>query len=163
MTTSSDDDNLLDSKLLLDSAARLLYDFLIKSSRSDAKKRFKQLLQSEPFFVAEIQRDGGSNLNVMLKLDYSEFRGELLFGNFKLYLSQLIEHMGKAVESKEDIHLRQEVKGQRFLFGTPAALEIDGQLNVLMLSMNLGNSGEITIELLFFEPGQFKQQRQVDL
>ena len=163
MTPSQQSETELDSKILLKRISRLLYDFLIKSSRQEGKQRFKHLLESEPFFVAEMQRDDGANIKIMLKLDYSEFAGELLFGNFKHYLSQLIGHIEKAVDSKEDVHLREEVNGKRFLFGTPAALDIDGQFNVLMLSMNLENPVELIIELLFFEPGQFRQQGQENL
>ena len=47
------------------------------------------------------------------------------------------------------------------MINIPAVLRIDDQVNVLILGMNLQNTNEIIIELLFFEPTQFEDLTKI--
>lgn len=117
--------------------------------------RFKNLTDMQQHFVAEMPTSADSTARVNLKLDYSEYRGDLNFTGFKKFLTQLIGLLAQALDGDDDIPLRQEAQAQRYLISLPAAIEIDDQLNVLMMGFDLRDLNEITIELLFFDPTQF--------
>ena len=161
MNTSAHDESPIESRDLLKTALSGLDNHLIVPGKKQARKRFKKLLESESQFVTEITLQDGSEVRVMLSLDYSEFRGKLFFKKFKKFLSQLVSIVAKAVEDPRDIPLRQEQQGRRYMINIPAVLRIDDQVNVLILGMNLQNTNEIIIELLFFEPTQFEDLTKI--
>jgi hypothetical protein len=158
MNTSTQSIFSFDARDLLESAVGLLHDYLIKPGKPDGRKRFKKLKATDQHFVAEMPTGEAATVKVMLSLDYSEFIGRLNFNTFKTFLEQLLALIAQALKNEEEILLRQEQKGQRFVISLPAIMEFYGQPNVLMLGLNLRKENEITLELLFFEPSQFEQE-----
>lgn len=155
MNNTTETDFSFDTKDLLESTADLLYDYLVRSSKHDGKMRFKKLNETEQHFVAEMPTRDGSSAKIYLKLDQSEFIGELKFTTFKNFIGRLLGLIAHTLKENKDIPIREEAKGQHILLDLPAAMKSDNQLNVLMLSFNLQQVNEITLELMFFEPTQF--------
>ena len=156
MNTSTEKEISIDTRDLLENAIKVIYDYLIAPGKNEAKKRFRSLLNADPQIVAEMPAKDGSKVKLMLQLDHSEFRGRLIYRNFKKYLAQLVGIIKQALASNDTIPTRKEKQGQRFIVNIPAVLQFDSQMNVLILGINLQNPDGIIIELLFFEPTQFK-------
>lgn len=154
MNQSDKQNSAFETQSLLKSTAALLQDFLVNPSKHDGKMRFKKLVESDQQFVAEMPTLQGETTKINLILDQSEYIGTLKYSVFKQFVSQLVSSIIQALE-KDTVTLRKEKNGQRYLLNSPAALEFDGQLNVMMLGLNLLDRNEITLELQFFEPSQF--------
>ncbi len=140
---------------------RLLYDYLLAADHVIARERFDNLLEPGSQSVAEMTAGEESNIEVRLALDTSEFVGKFEFKAFVHFLSHLLTTLTKVQEQGDGIPMREERRGQRYVVTVPAALEFEGQLNVMMLGFDLRAPRELVVELLFFEPGQFREVSRI--
>jgi hypothetical protein len=142
---------------LINNVIKLLYDYLLGREPKINLQRFDELKTGEIQSVASTPRDDNKHIEVLLSLNQIEFVGILNFEAFQQFTSHLLDLLRNTQTSNQTLPIREEAAGQRFLVSIPAALEIQQQLNVLMLGFDLKEENQIHIELLFFEPSQFKE------
>jgi len=142
---------------LINNVIKLLYDYLLGREPKINLQRFDELKTGEIQSVASTPRDDDKHIEVLLSLNQIEFVGILNFEAFQQFTSHLLDLLRNTQTSNQTLPIREEAAGQRFLVSIPAALEIQQQLNVLMLGFDLKEENQIHIELLFFEPSQFKE------
>lgn len=142
---------------LINNVVKLLYDYLLGREPKINLQRFDKLKTGEIQSVASTPRDDDKHIEVLLSLNQIEFVGILNFEAFQQFTSHLLDLLRNTQTSNQTLPIREEAAGQRFLISIPAALEIQQQLNVLMLGFDLKEENQIHIELLFFEPSQFKE------
>ncbi|MCH2578592.1 MAG: hypothetical protein MK003_09590 [Pseudomonadales bacterium] len=146
----------VDTKDLIQNSIQLLFDYLINSSKHDAKNRFNKLIECDRHVISEMDLEFGVPIQIMLSLDHSEFNGELNFANFQKYLAQLVGLLAMTLENGEELLLREEKNTNRFLVELAAPVDGDEQRNILMLGFNLQSAAVVILELMFFEPSQFR-------
>ena len=148
----------VDTKDLIQNSIQLLFDYLINSPKHEGNNRFKKLIESDRHVISEMPLEFGLPVQIMLSLDYSEFKGELDFTSFKKYLAQLVGLLAMTLENGEELLLREEKNTKRFLVELAAPVDADEQQNILMLGINLQSASVVALELMFFEPSQFIQK-----
>ena len=156
MNSTDTDSTPVDMDDLTASAIRLVYDYLIGAEPGDARQRFEALCASSPRSDAKMAANPETEVDILLSLDASEFVGNLDFECFQHFVSHLSGTLSQLQDTGESVPVKEETRGQRYVVTVPAALEIDGQLNVMLLGFDIREEKQIIVELLFFEPTQFK-------
>ena len=98
----------VDTKDLIQNSIQLLFDYLINSSKHDAKNRFNKLIECDRHVISEMDLEFGVPIQIMLSLDHSEFNGELNFANFQKYLAQLVGLLAMTLENGRTAFARRE-------------------------------------------------------
>lgn len=146
---------------LLTVAANLLHKAFIDSSRAEAKRVFREIAAGKSVAVAKLAMEDGSELTVHISLDSSEMRGTPSFSRFRDIVLAMLIRIAKQIEEAQDLHLFREQESSQMLFNLPGFefSEVDGQatlVNVVVLGIKQVQAGEITLNLMYLEPGQFE-------
>jgi hypothetical protein len=142
---------------LLDITGGLLHQAFIKTEKEIGKKRFKELKDGDTPAVGEIKVGKDLEFNVKLALDYSQFVGPgFNFDVYQAFVKGLLGIISAHLKAKKEFGMRTSEQGG-VLIDLPVAMNINDQINVMFVIYEFGVAGEITINLSFFDPAQFKQ------
>ena len=102
----------------------------------------------------------GVKIPIKLELDRSEYKGQFNFPNFELSLNAMLQKFQTEVRKDKDLKelrtLTNEATGG-IVFNLPSGVEIQGNLNVMMLSME-PSAESLVIRLIFVDSAQFQEQ-----
>lgn len=144
---------------LLAVATNLLIKSFLECPRVEAKRRYRALDAGKRVLLTELRQDDGGRLRAVLSLDRSELRGKLNFGLLRDLVARLVSNFATALQQKQPLQSFSDGERQRLLFLLPAAVEAGDQADMLVLCLNVGQPGELGLELLFIDPEQFTGER----
>jgi hypothetical protein len=151
----------ISAEKLLTISVNLLHQAFGDSTRLLAKHRFQYLENGKSVYLATVRMEDGSELKVNIRLERSELVGKLNFSGFRQLVAQLVGACVRQLESKQPLNTFSDQDGKRWIYLIPALYQSDAALNMLVLGANMRQPGEVTIELMFVDPAQFKQQERV--
>jgi hypothetical protein len=140
---------------VLDLSCGVINRLILQAPKDKAKSLFKRLKGGEKISLGEITLGEKIKIKLNLKLDHSAYIGPG-FNNdvFRASVDQLVKKIAPRLRAQQDLNIRTSDQGM-VLFDIPAGVKVKGQLNVMMLVMELFKTGEITVVLSYFEPTQF--------
>ena len=141
-------------KLLIISA-NLLHKAFFDSSRVLAKRRYQQLEQGRVVFLVNVKMEDGTELEVNISLDCSELRGKLNFSAFRDLVGQLLAKFSQHLKEKTPLPTFSSADNRRWSYLLPALQQSEERTNVLILGLDVGHPGALTLELMFIDPAQF--------
>lgn len=145
---------------LVSLAANILDRLFLKASKDQAKPVFKDLKQGKSYPLGKITVQEIYNPELKLALDYSEFRGPgFNFDAFKLALEGILRQISQEFKKKGDLNL-MTADNNSLLIHLPGMIQLGEQLNVMVMSFDMGNMDCITIKLMFLEPDQYEAFRK---
>ncbi len=144
-------------------AANLLYRSVLDSSRTEAKRLYRELEAEKPVALTNVRMEDGSEVRFDLALDHSELAGKLNFGAFRASVATLVHNLGETL-GQDDPQIpvfTAEHKPQLSLFGVTAVTYEDEQPRVMVLGADT-DSGQpvIQLRLMYLDPGQFTDPEQ---
>lgn len=145
---------------LLTIAVNLLHRAFGESTRLSAKHRFQHLENGRTVYLATVRMEDGSELKVNLRLERSELLGKLNFGGFRQLVAQLIAACVHQLNSTQPLNTFSDQDAKRWIYLIPALYQSEVALNMLVLGVNMRQGGEVTIELMFVDPAQFKLDQE---
>jgi hypothetical protein len=143
---------------LLTISINLLHQAFGDTTRLLAKRRFQYLESGKSVYLATVRMDDGSELKVNVKLDRTELQGKLNFSAFRQLLAQLVGACAQQLESGQPLNTFSDQDEKRWVYLIPALYYSDAALNMLVAGVNMRQPGELTIELMFVDPEQFRKQ-----
>lgn len=150
----------LSPKKILTVAVNLLQQCLIDSSRTEAKRVFHQLSAGKEIALARLAMEDASELIVNVSLDTTECCGTLSFSGFRKILATMLARIAQQIEASGDLNMFRDEDASQLLFNLPG-FELQTSagkasiVNVLVLGVKQSVAGEITLKLMYLEPGQF--------
>lgn len=149
----------IDARKLFNLGANLLVAAFVRQKPEAAKKLFKDLKQGIKVSSGQLtSENSGAVIPIKLELDRSEYRGQFNFPNFDIAIRSLLQkfetEVRKDKELKELRTLTNEANGG-VLFNLPSGVEIDGEINVLMMSVE-PHDDCLVVRLMFMDPAQFE-------
>ncbi len=138
-------------------AANILVKCVYEADRTNAKAMFINLLDGDTEQLIKVQMEDGSELQFDLKLDCTEYLGKLNYSAFKASLGVLLATIGEFLKTEEEVRVLSDEPSGALVFVVPGLAEDkdSGEINALLLGMNLGQLGRACLNLQFFEPEQF--------
>lgn len=145
--------------------ANVLHQMLIDVPRTVGKRLFRELEAGKRVALTQLQMEDGGSVRLDLKLDHSEFRGNLNFSVFRdslvALLARLAEILRDENQSLSAMRLLDEsgvANSERRLYSVPGVVASAGVVNVLMLGASPA-AGEpvVLMELMYIDPEQFAQ------
>lgn len=144
-------------------SGNVLYKALLDTQRATAKRIFNDVSEGKRVSLLSVQMDDENEVRFDLALDHSEFRGDRL--NYKFFrnsLAGLVTAIGQALneEAKSKIPVFKEQGGKAMLFGVPGLTQDTGEINVMMLAVDLREPGSVLLKLQYMDPSQFQVREQ---
>ncbi len=144
-------------------SGNVLYKALLDTQRVEAKRIFTDISAGKRVSLLSVQRDEENEVRFDLAMDHSEFRGDRL--NYKFFrnsVAGLVNAIGQALndETKSEIPIFKEQGGRAMLFGVPGLTQDTGEINVMMLAVDLREPGAVTLKLQYMDPSQFQVREQ---
>lgn len=159
---SKADDNTLDINLveLVNLAAKLLDNIFFKAPKDKAKPVFKAIKSGEKVPLGTVTLRETIEANLSLAMDYSEFKGPgFNFDICQLALQGILRQISETFKVKGDLNVMNSEDGS-FLIHLPGMIDMSGQLNVLVLAIDLGDLKNIVFKLMFIDPEQYEPYRK---
>ena len=145
---------------LLVVCGNVLLQSLLDAPRSDAKRIFNDISDGKQLSLVKVRMDDDTDVLFQVQLDHTEFRGDRLnFKAFRNSLAGLLHSIGEHAEAEAKVPVFTEKSSGAMLFGVPGFTQDEGELNVMMMSVNLRKPGCIQLKLMYVEPDQFKQPK----
>ena len=146
---------------LVNLAAQILSQLFIKAPKEKAKPIFKDIKQGKLFSLGSITIQDTLKPSLHLALDYSEFRGPgFNFDVFGAALTGILQQIGQKFQAKADLNIMTSKEGS-VLIHLPGMIQLNEQLNVMVMSFDLGTMDKITIKLMFLDPEQYEAVKRV--
>lgn len=149
----------LTSTQLLTIATNVLHKAFHDCPRADAKRRFRAMEDGSKVFLLEMASEQGGKVRVTMSLDRSEFRGRLNFSLLRGLIGQLLVTFSQALGEKQPLNTFSDEQRNRCVFLPPAVSQADGEINMLVLSVDVGTPGTLELALMFVDPEQFRRQQ----
>ncbi len=149
----------LSTEKFLTIAVNLLNRAFLESTRTEAKKLFRQLAEGQVTPITNLQMEDKSVVRVDLALNRQLYPGNLSFSSFRTSLTLLLANAAETLKAPEELRTfrnEQDPKNS-VLFGVSAVV-IDGDTtSVLALGAETGRGGpNILLQLSYLDPGQFQ-------
>lgn len=157
MTEKTDID--LNMVELVGLAANILDTLFIKASKNEGKPIFKDIKQGKQYPLGSITIQNKIESRLYLELDYSEFCGPgFNFDAFVLALKGILSQVSQQFKMQGNLNLMSSDTGA-VMIHLPGIIKIGEQINVMVLSFELGTLQEVGVKLMFIEPGQYDEFR----
>ena len=154
----ADDRNVsMDPSRYVTVAANLLHAAFVAAPRAQARRHFARLHGGNPLDLAKLAFGDRGEVHFRVTLDFSEYRGKIGFPVFKSTLQKLLVQLGQRIRLKDEIPVLASEQTGEILFGVPAFVQADGQVNVLMLGVGKPEPGITTLRLQYLDPEQFRK------
>lgn len=141
---------------LVDLAGGVVGRVLLSAPKEQAKQLFKDLKKGTRLPLGEVSFGEHIKAKLILALDHSEFVGPgFNFDVFQASLKELLSRVRAHLKAKQDLNFRTSEQGG-VLVGVVGGVQVQGQVNALMMSLELGTAGEVGINLMYMDPEQFK-------
>lgn len=141
-------------------AVNLLQQYFVEAARTDADTTYRQLVHGDPVHLTNVRMDDGSTSCFNVKLDCSEYRGDLDYVAFRDSLATLIANFVYALNDAREINVfNAQQNDDSMLFGVTAVTLDDDQPNVMVLGSEFCRvAGEVMLNLMYLDPSQFVEQ-----
>lgn len=150
----------LPPKQLLVVSGNVLLQSVLDAPRADAKRVFNEISGGKQLPLVKVRMDDDTDVMFELSLDQSEWRGPRLnFKEFRNSLAGLLHSVGEHAEAEAKVQVFTEKQTGAMLFGIPGFTQVEGELNVMMMSVNLRKPGCIQLSLMYVDPDQFKRDK----
>jgi hypothetical protein len=151
----------IDARKLFNLGANLLVAGFKNQSPENAKKLFRELKQGASVKSGELSGEtSGIKIPIKMELDRSEYKGQFNYPNFELSLNAMLQKFQTEVRKDKELKdlrtLTNEATGG-IVFNLPSGVEIQGNLNVMMLSVE-PSAESLVIRLIYVDAAQFQEQ-----
>jgi|GEM_PF-290812 hypothetical protein len=138
-------------------AANMLHETFVDSTRTQAKRVFKQLASGGTAKLTAVQTAQNAQAAFHLSLSHSEFRGTLNFSAFRSSVTCLVAKIAHALREEKEFKVFNALNGGgAMIFGVTAVTEEKGQRNVMVLAADMREEGDATLlQLMYLDPAQF--------
>ena len=149
----------IDARKLFNLGANLLVAAFVRQKPEAAKTLFKDLKRGVRVSSGQLTAENtGAVIPIKLELERSEYRGQFNFPNFDASVRALLQKFETEVRKDKELKdlrtLTNEANGG-ILFNLPSGVEIDGDINVLMMSIEPFDDC-LVVRLMFMNPAQFQ-------
>ncbi|UTW44826.1 hypothetical protein KFE80_10550 [bacterium SCSIO 12696] len=142
---------------LLNLCNGLLHNLFFKLPKPKSKELFSEVKKGGTPVLGNVTVGEKITLKLKLTLDYGAFVGPgFNFDVFRTALKGLLERINTTLRLKADLGLRTNQQGG-VLIGFAGTVTKNDQMNALMMVVDMGKAGEITLRLSFVDPTQFQQ------
>lgn len=158
----SNPENTLDINLveLVNLAAKLLDNIFIRAPKDKSKPIFKAIKNGEKVPLGSVTLAQKVNASLSLAMDYTEFVGPgFNFDVCKTALQGILRQVSDQFKVKGDLNVMSSEEGT-VLIHLPGAVEMSGQMNVMLLAFELGDINNIVFKLMFVDPTQYDAVRK---
>lgn len=140
---------------VLDLGCGILLKLIVNANKVRSKEIFKRLKSGEKVFLGEITVGGQYKIKLNLLLNAKEFVGPGFNSEvFKASVDQLLKKIAPRLRAKQDLSIRSNQAGT-VMFDLPAGIRVKGQLNVMVMFMDLSTRGQINMSLNYMDPTSF--------
>ena len=142
-------------------AANLLHKAFIESTRTLSKQLFRRLNDGETLPVTKLELEDDQSLQLMMRLDCGEYRGELNYSKFRDSIVAILQALVEALKSENPLQTFQEKDAageptHKVLLGTTGPTQHGDDINVLMCALTPSpTEPRVLVELLYMNPDQF--------
>jgi hypothetical protein len=145
----------LPARELLTAIANNLQQRFMEAPRLDAKQLFIAIQGGREIPFMEINLPGmDTSVHCLLALDQTRYVGALNFSRFRhalhAHLARVAECLGDP-EASPNTYVN--AAGDSTLFNLPGVVEHEGQLNVLLTGLVQRRPGQVSLRLVFIDPG----------
>lgn len=143
---------------LLDLCGGVLSQAFFKLPKEKSKELFQQMKKGEQPQLGEVTLGEKIKLKLKIALDHREFVGPgFNFDLFRPALGSLLERIASTLKLKADLNLRTNNSGG-VLVGFAGGYAYKNQLNTIMMAIDMGKPGEVTVRLFYVDPKQFEDK-----
>ena len=133
----------------------ILFKTLLDAPRTEAKKIFNAIENGRRVALIDVRMESDADVRFDLALDKSEFRGERFnFTSFRNSVTGLVGTISDNLKAESEMPLFTEKTDGSMMFGAPGVTSDAGQVNVLMLAVNLAKPGSVLLKLQYIDPDQ---------
>lgn len=159
---------------VLDMGCGILHQLFIRQPVSKSKALLKDLKQGKQIPVGAITltpkaQEGGDEaqagqppmeIPLAVSLDYSEFKGPgFSHPVFIEALSGMLHQIVTAMRAKQDLNIMTAPSGS-MLVHKPGVVQIGGQFNVMLLTLEPAPKNSMLMKLMFVDPEQYESVRR---
>ena len=121
------------------------------ASRAESKQAYQQLIagQTVPFMLIGVE--DGAQIQCDLKLDDSEFVGNISYSKFRKALAMMMLGIKNRLEAEQNLNLMQSDAGDT-LFNIPGVHQDEDGANVIVCGISQNGPGRAFINLMFLDP-----------
>ena len=146
----------IDPKQFLTIATNVLFRTVLEAPRTQAKNLFQAISADKRVSILDVRMEEDADVRFDLALDFSEYRGEKLnFSHFRDSVTALVGALSETLRAEKDIPVYTEQDQGAMMFGIPGVTEVKGEVNVLMLGIDLRGAGSVLLNLQYLDPSQF--------
>ena len=144
---------------LVNLTANLFDRLFIKAPKDKAKATFKEIKQGKSIDVGVVTIQETLKSTLTLALDYTEFVGVgFNYDVFETSLRGILSQISQKFQARADLNIMTSETGS-VMVHLPGMTQLNEQLNVMVLTFELADIQNITIKLMFLEPGQYDMHR----
>ena len=143
-------------------AVNLLHKAFIEATRTVSKRLFRQLETGDEVAVTQLELDDKQTVQLLMKLDASEYRGDLNFSAFRDSVAALLTELVTTLQEEGALRTLQATEadapvGETHLLAAMGPTQHGADINVLMVSLSPSQvQPAITVSLLYMNPDQFR-------
>ncbi len=155
---------------VLDLGCGILHQAFVKQPADKAKLLLKDLKNGKRISLGAMtlsQKDEAGEVTaklempLFLELDYSEFKGGFNYPAFNSALRGLLDVLATTMRAKKDLNiLTNEQTGGALIHRPSIIQDKDGQLNVLVISIEPAPKDSVILRLMFVDPTQYDEYRK---
>jgi len=140
-------------------AVNLLNNALLKASRTDAKRLYRDVEAGKVVPLTYLKMEDEALVRFDLELDHARYRGDLNFKSFRTGLALLLSNAAKTLEQPESLRIYQNQQNPRsILFGVLAITSVNDEPSVLVLGADSsGGEAAVRLQLTYLDAGQFEE------
>lgn len=142
-------------------AANLLHRAFVEATRTVSKGLYRRLIAGEVVPVTQLELADDQTVQLNMKLDTSEFRGDINFSQFRDGVVSLLQQLIPTLKSEGQLK-SYHAKDQNDQFTDAVLLGVTGptqhgaDVNVMMISMTPSKTEpQIEVGLMYMNPDQF--------
>lgn len=142
-------------------AVNLLHKAFIDATRTVSKRLFRQLESGEEVAVTHLELDDKQSVQLLMKLDATEHRGDLNFSAFRDSVVALLTELVTTLQEEGALRTLQATDtdsqgAQSHLLAAMGPTQHGSDINVLMASLTPSLiKPAVTVSLLYMDPNQF--------
>ncbi len=125
------------------------------NSRVNAKRTFRDALEGQVLRLPALAMPDKSEISLKLKIDASNFNGDLSFSYFRNHLGALLSRISEQMKEGASVPILSAGDGVQRIVNIPVGHAKGDEVNVLAMGFDVRHA-EIMIKLLYVDPEQFK-------
>ena len=125
------------------------------ADRSTAKQAFHKIEDGSQVPFMKLGFSDNTEIQCLMALDSSEFRGKLNFGRFRKNLAMMMHTIKECIEQDAPLNQMHSDTGE-VLFNLPGIIHEGDTVNVMVCGLNQVTAGQAIVKLMFLDPDAYQ-------